>query len=95
MASIEKEQRGKVNTAVSSSNFKPPLQNYAPNNIQDRSTENSRLTNDNKKKSSTHENKYHEAYLLRLLLKYGHFEISVDDPNLDAESNQSVQRPKK
>tara|TARA_Y100000589_G_scaffold150354_1_gene143461 strand:- start:14522 stop:16546 length:2025 start_codon:yes stop_codon:yes gene_type:complete len=92
---FEKEQRGKGNSAVSSSNFNPPLQNYTPNNNQNRSTENGRLTNDNKKKSSTHENIYHEAYLLRLLLKYGHFEISVDDPNLDAESNQSVQQPKK
>ena len=37
-----------------------------------------------------HENKFHEAYLLRLLLKYGHFEISVDGPPNQEDNNKSV-----
>ena len=92
---FEKEQRGKGNTIVSSSNFNPPQPNFAPNNIQGRPIENSQLTNGNKKKASLHENKYHEAYLLRLLLKYGHFEILIDNPNYDAELKQGIQQPKK
>lgn len=92
---FEKKQKSKGNATVSASNPNHHSPSFTPNNIQDKPAENGPLTRNIKKKATLHENKYHEAYLLRLLLKYGHFEILIDNPNHDVELEQGVQQPKK
>ena len=84
---FEKEQ--KRNSTAPIPNLEKPLLSSNYNNSQDG------LPNGNKNKPTINENKYHEAYLLRLLLKYGHFEISVDNPKYDIEIKEGIQEPKK
>ncbi len=83
---FEKEQ--KRNSTAPIPNLEKPLSSSNYNNSQDG------LPNGNKNKTTIHENKYHEAYLLRLLLKYGHFQISVDNPKYDIEIKEGIQEPK-
>ncbi|MAS52782.1 MAG: DNA primase [Flavobacteriales bacterium] len=92
---FEKEQKGKKNSVVSAPRLDAPLPDFEPNNIQYKQREQTNLENGNKNKTTVRENRYHEAYLLRLLLKYGHFELFVDNPNYDTEIKEGVQKATK
>lgn len=92
---FEKEQKGKRNSAVTDPRLDAPLPDFAPNNIEYKQREQTSLENGNKNKTTVRENRYHEAYLLRLLLKYGHFELFVDNPNYDTEIKEGVQKATK
>ena len=75
----EKEQK-KNYISKSSSNFIDTSErSQSSNTLKSHEKEKVSFQQDEKKKKLINENKYHEAYLLRLLLKYGHFEISVDN----------------
>lgn len=75
----EKEQK-KNYISKSSSNFIDTSErSQSSNTLKSNEKEKVSFQQDEKKKKLINENKYHEAYLLRLLLKYGHFEISVDN----------------
>ncbi len=90
---FEKEQKRKVNLNPASVNANDPEKKSSSNDLNEGKNDKKLVSQDHKKKKPIHENKYHEAYLLRLLLKYGHFEISVDNPkkkdeNINPAKNQ-------
>ena len=78
---FEKEQKRKVNLSSIPSKIQNSERKSSPIDGKKSPLEKGIISPDLKKKKSIHENKYHEAYLLRLLLKYGHFEISMNDPS--------------
>ncbi|MBL57872.1 MAG: DNA primase [Flavobacteriales bacterium] len=52
-------------------------------------------TNQSKQSEINYPNDPQEAYLLRLLLKYGHFEIYVDHPNSEEKKENDIDLPEK
>ena len=88
----EKEQK-KNSILKSPSNFIDTSErNKSLNNLKNNENQKVSFPTDEKKKKLIHENKYHEAYLLRLLLKYGHFEISVDSQNKSCDEDVEIQK---
>ncbi len=88
----EKEQK-KNSILKSPSNFIDTSErNKSSNNLKNNENQKVSFPTDEKKKKLIHENKYHEAYLLRLLLKYGHFEISVDSQNKSCDEDVEIQK---
>ena len=90
---FEKEQKRKINSNSTSNEINISERKSSTNNLNENQKDNKLDSLDQKKKTPIHENKFHEAYLLRLLLKYGHFEISVDGPEKE-DNNNSVDLPK-
>ena len=92
---FEKEQKRKINSN-SASNFKNiPERNLHSKELNENKNENKLNSIDDKEKNPIYENKFHEAYLLRLLLKYGHFEISVDSSNQEGNDSSDDSGKKK
>lgn len=88
----EKEQK-KNSILKSPSNFIDTSErSKSLNNLKNNENQKVSFPTDEKKKKLIHENKYHEAYLLRLLLKYGHFEISVDSQNKSCDEDVEIQK---
>ncbi len=92
---FEKEQKEKRKLATTNYKLDAPLLDFTPNNTHHEHREQISLENGGKNKTIALENKYHEAYLLRLLLKYGHFEIFVDNPNYETEIKEDIQKATK
>ncbi|MAW65360.1 MAG: DNA primase [Flavobacteriales bacterium] len=90
---FEKEQKKRINPNSASNDINISERKSSTNNLNENQKDNKLESLDQKKKTPIHENKFHEAYLLRLLLKYGHFEISVDGPNQE-DNNNSVDSTK-
>ncbi|MBI35316.1 MAG: DNA primase [Flavobacteriales bacterium] len=90
---FEKEQKIKGNS--NPTKFDSLSQNSITQDIEGKSLEKSNLPKDEQQKKLNQENNYNEAYLLRLLLKYGHYEISVNNSNQNDELNKDIMDAKK
>lgn len=94
-SNFEKEQKSNPTPPPPEPDFGIPPPDYIPPEYRDVIGQQSPLPKKVEPKTPTFPNDPQEAYLLRLLLKYGHFEIVVDNPNYENEIEEGVENPEK
>jgi DNA primase len=94
-SNLDKEQKILEKRTAATPDLGIQQPNYIPPVNKDSSTETSFTSNQKVTKTPYYPNDPQEAYLLRLLLKYGHFEIYVTNSNYEKEIEQGVENPEK
>ena len=91
---FEKEQKSKPNSPIlPESEFNIPPPDYVPLEYKGSSDTSSILPEIKNPKTTNYPNDAQEAYLLRLLLKYGHFEIIVENYDFKKDQNKDLEEP--
>lgn len=94
-SNLEKEQKYLHKQAATEPDFGIPPPNYIPAEYNDSLKPTSLATQHKEDKITSYPNDAQEAYLLRLLLKYGHFEIHINNPNHEKEVAQGIESSEK
>lgn len=92
---FEKEQKHAPTPTPPEPDFGIPPPDYIPPEYRDVPGQPSPLPKTQVQKAPQYPINPQEAYLLRLLLKYGHFEIVVDNLNYETELDEGAENPKK
>jgi len=92
---FEREQKSNPTPLPPEPDFGIPPPDYIPPEYRDSVASSTPLPKVEKPKTLQYPNDSEEAYLLRLILKYGHFEIDVENPNYEQEIDEGVEDPQK
>lgn len=92
---FEKENKSKPSSLPPEPDFGIPPPDYIPPEYRDAPTGATPLAKPPKPKAPKYPNDPEEAYLLRLLLKYGHYEVVVNNPNYEDEIEEGAESPEK
>ncbi len=92
---FEREQKSNPTPLPPEPDFGIPPPDYIPPEYRDVPDAISPIPKVEKPKVPQYPNDPEEAYLLRLILKYGHFEIDVENPNYEQEIDEGVDDPQK
>ena len=92
---FEKDQKRRVNSISSTKKTDFSSNNSFLTELKSTEKDGDLVLKSKINKTLNQENKYHEAYLLRLLLKYGHFEISLDISKNEQSENDVIKLTQK
>ena len=92
---FEKDQKRRVNSISSTKKTDLSSNNSFLTELKSTEKDGDLVLKSKINKTLNQENKYHEAYLLRLLLKYGHFEISLDISKNEQSENDVIKLTQK
>ena len=92
---FEKDQKRRVNSISSTKKTDLSSNNSFLTELKSTEKDGDLVLKSKINKKLNQENKYHEAYLLRLLLKYGHFEISLDISKNEQSENDVIKLTQK
>ena len=95
-SNFDKDQKTSYNKTPPEPDFGIPPPEYIPPEYSNPTSQTSSVPRQQETPEKiNYPNDAEEAYLLRLLLKYGHFEIYVDNPSYEGEIDKELENPEK
>ena len=95
-SNFDKDQKTSYNKTPPEPDFGIPPPEYIPPEYSNATSQTSSVPRQQETPEKTnYPNDAEEAYLLRLILKYGHFEIYVDNPSYEGEIDEELENQEK